>query len=85
MAKTEEAAAPANETKAEKFARIAQSRTNKALAAIAALGGLSSKANYDYTPEQWEKIYTALLGEINKVKAKVDAGGNARVDAGFTL
>lgn len=80
-----EGTAKPNETKAEKFTRIATGRTNKALNAIASLGGLASKANYDYTSEQWEKIYSALLAEMNKVKAKVDAGGTVTNDAGFSL
>lgn len=58
------------ETKAEKFARLATSRTNKALDAIAALGGLAAKGNYEYTEEQVAKIFTALEAELSKLQTK---------------
>jgi len=76
---------PANETKTQKFVRIAQLRTNKALDAIAALGGLSVKANYDYTDEQWQKIVGAMNAEIQKVVDKVKAGGATASEGGFSL
>lgn len=47
------------ETKAEKFARLASSRTTRAIQAIDSLGKLSSSA-YEYTPEQIDKIFGAL-------------------------
>lgn len=86
MAEKTETKTPAvEETKADKFTRIATLRTNKSLSAIASLGGLAATANYEYTKEQWDKIFSALLNEMNKVKAKVESGGKAVVDGGFSL
>ena len=73
------------ETKREKFVRIAQSRTEKALSAIANLGGLTAKTNYEYTQEDWEKIFSALTAEMNKVGEKVKSGGATASQGGFTL
>ena len=71
------------ETKAQKFARLAVSRTEKALTAIALLRGLSSKGNYEYTDEQVAKIGAALEAEVIRT---MDAfKGKGPVEAGFTL
>lgn len=71
------------ETKAEKFKRLAESRVEKALTAIALIRGLSNKGNYEYTPEQADKIGAALEAEVIKT---VDAFKGKSVDApGFSL
>lgn len=72
------------ETKREKFVRLAQSRTNKALDAIAMLGGLSSPTNYEYTEEDWKAIFTALEGEMTKLQNRVK-NPTATNESGFTL
>lgn len=80
---TETATETKTESKAEKFVRLGASRTNKALDAIAAIGGLAAKNNYDYTDEQTAKIFAALEAEIAKVKDKF--AGKTETVAGFTL
>lgn len=59
--------APAEETKSDKFKRIASGRTEKALDAISNIGGLANPANYEYTPEQVAKIMSALEAELTKL------------------
>lgn len=85
MANTAPATEPAKpeESKADKFKRIAENRTNKALDAIAALGGLAAKNNYDYTPEQVSKIIGAMENEISKLKDKF--AGKTEATTGFSL
>lgn len=58
------------ETKRERFVRIAESRTNKILEMMRLLGNCSSKSNYDYTDEDVKKIFTALEKELRNTKAK---------------
>jgi len=71
------------ESKSDKFKRLANSRTSKALDAIASIGGLAAKNNYEYTPEQVSKIVTALTAEIAKVSDKF--AGKVEAAVGFEL
>lgn len=57
-----------NETKRQRFVRLAEARTNKILEMVRLLGNCSSKANYDYTEEDIKKIFTALERELKNTK-----------------
>lgn len=57
-----------NETKRQRFVRLAEARTNKILEMMRLLGNCSSKANYDYTEEDIKKIFTALEKELKNTK-----------------
>lgn len=59
-----------NETKRERFVRIAEARTNKILEMMRLLGNCASKANYDYTEEDIRKIFGALEREMKNTKNK---------------
>ena len=48
------------ENKRQKFIRLAELRTNKAVMAIENLIGLSNTRNYDYNTKDVEKIVKAL-------------------------
>lgn len=82
------APAPATETPAEtkgqKFVRLATTRTGKALDAIAMIGGLASKTNYEYTDEQVAKIFAALEAEMTKLQTKFK-NPDAVAATGFSL
>ena len=65
------------ETKREKFVRLAENRTNKILNMIQLLGNLSSPSTYEYTQQDVDKIFTAIENaskeakkRFNKVEAK---------------
>jgi len=76
------------EAKAAKFRELAVSRTEKALTAIALIGGLSARANYEYTADQVEKIGAALNAEVAKVGqrfAAALAGNETKTTGGFEL
>lgn len=75
---------PANEGKGDKFKRLAVSRTSKALDAIASLSGLTNTVNYEYTPEQWVTIMSALETEMTKLANKIK-NPTAVAETGFTL
>lgn len=79
-AKTEEK----TETKREKFVRLANSRTGKALDAIANLAGLASPTNYEYTEADWAKVFSALEAEMTKLQARVK-NPSTKVEGGFSL
>lgn len=72
-------AADDNESKANKFQRLAVARTSKAVKAIYQIGNLGS-ANYESTPEQREKIKTALdsavTSMINRLNKEVSKPAN---------
>lgn len=74
----------APETKGEKFKRLATSRTSKAMDAIANLRGLVSITNYEYTADDWAKIFAALEGELGKLQTAVK-NPTATVAEGFSL
>ena len=75
--------APENETKSQRFDRLAVERTRKALRYIAALGNLSGSA-YESTEEKRERIWNALQVEIDRASAKYEKTEKQKA-AGFTL
>ena len=61
--------AQAEETKEEKFARLATKRTQAALTKIRLLGNLTG-SSYRYTEDQASKIITTLRQAIDEVEGK---------------
>jgi hypothetical protein len=61
-----------NEPKDAKFKRLAVPRIRKALSAIKQIGNLAS-SQYEYTPEQITKIFSALNDAFNASEAKFNA------------
>jgi ABC-type Fe3+-hydroxamate transport system substrate-binding protein len=58
------------EDRAQRFKRIATYRTNEVLEKLRLLGNLSNRANYDYTEDEIDKIFSAVDSQIRAVKAK---------------
>lgn len=56
------------ESKSDKFKRLASKRVVNAISKIELITNLAG-SSYEYTPEQVEKILTALQGSVDKVKA----------------
>lgn len=65
----EQEAARENESKSERFIRLAEYRVTKARVAISRLSYLSNTGSYDYTPEQVEQMFSVLEQELAEVKA----------------
>ncbi len=61
---------PPKESKDEKFRRLAEARVNKILHLFRLLGNLSWTANYVYSTEQVEQIFTTLQLELVKTKLR---------------
>ena len=57
------------ETRTERFRRVATRRTNDILNRIRVLGNCSNKSSYSYTEEDIRKIFSAIEGELRAVKA----------------
>ncbi len=57
-----------NETKRERFIRIAESRTNKIINMVQLLSNCSNKNIYDYTEQDVEKIFNAIETELKEAK-----------------
>lgn len=58
------------QTRQERFKRLAEKRTNSILEQLRILGNLSNKANYDYSPEDVRKIFSAIDSQLRIIKAK---------------
>lgn len=63
----------ANESKSDKFRRLAKKRVPAALAKIKNVGNLGG-SGYEYTAEQVEKIETALNNAVAATVEKLQAG-----------
>ena len=58
------------ETKREKFVRLAEARTNKIIDMVQLLGNCSNASAYDYTQQDVEKIFSAIETEVREAKKK---------------
>lgn len=58
------------ETKRDKFVRLAEARTNKIIDMIQLLGNCSNLGAYDYTQQDVDKIFTAIENELRESKKK---------------
>ena len=64
------ARAPRQESPRDRFVRLATTRVNKALKAIALIGNLSERSNYSYAPDDVAKIFAALERELRASKLR---------------
>ncbi|MFA5273260.1 MAG: hypothetical protein WC353_03805 [Candidatus Peribacter sp.] len=58
------------ESRKERFVRLATKRTNAVLEKLRVLGNCSNTALYDYAEEDVDRIFSALSKEVNDTKAK---------------
>jgi hypothetical protein len=63
---------PNNETKHDKFVRIAEARTNKVVDMIRLLGNCSNNGTYEYTKEDVNKIFNHIEKELKTAKSRYD-------------
>lgn len=74
------------ESKAEKFRRLGQSRTVRAIKAIRLVGGLANRALYEWEAEAEEaKILGALAEELDKLRDAFEAARNGRKSSDITF
>ena len=58
------------QTREERFKRLAEQRVNVILDKLRLLGQLSNKGNYEYTDVQVEAIFKAIQRDLNATKSK---------------
>lgn len=58
------------ETKRDKFVRLAEARTNKIIDMLQLLGNCSNSNAYDYTHQDVDKIFNAIESEVREAKKK---------------
>ena len=58
------------ETKREKFVRIAQARTNKIINMIQLLGNCSNQSLYEYSQKDVNKIFNTIQTELDEAKKR---------------
>jgi hypothetical protein len=58
------------ETRRQRFKRIAGARTNKILDMLKLLGNCSNTGNYEYSENDVKKIFNAIETEVKASKAK---------------
>ena len=72
------------ETKRDKFVRLAEARTNKIIDMIQFLGNCSNANAYDYTQQDVDKIFGAIEAELREAKKKFNKV-EAKKSSRFTL
>ena len=58
------------ETKRDKFVRIAEARTNKIINMIQLLGNCSNQSLYEYSQKDVNKIFNAIQAELDEAKKR---------------
>ena len=61
-----------NESKEEKFKRLATFRVNKAIKCLDQIGNLSNTGAYSYTQEMAEKMFETLQEKLDELKSKFE-------------
>lgn len=61
-----------------KFIELAEKRVSRAIKDIRLVGNLSNKSNYSYTQEEARKIVKALRDEVDALKVRFEAKGDAK-------
>jgi len=57
-----------NETKQEKFKRLAEQRTQRVLRDLRILGNCANRVVYEYSDEQVRKIFSTIEDEVKRIK-----------------
>ena len=73
-----------NETKRERFVRLAENRTNKIINMVSLLGHCANTSIYEYSDADVEKIFTAIEGSVKEARKKF-AKSDAPKSTKFTL
>lgn len=80
MQPSETQAALPVESKAERFRRLANRRVPAAVKHIGYVANLGNHANYEYTPEQRDKILRALRDAVDTVERAFAGNAQPKID-----
>lgn len=59
-----------NETKRDKFVRLAEARTNKIIDMIQLLGNCSNTSQYEFSQKDVDKIFKAIQVELDEARKR---------------
>ena len=59
-----------DETRSDRFKRLATQRTIAVLDKLRLLGNLSNKSNYDFSEEDIKKIFSAIDSQLKVIKTR---------------
>ena len=62
-----------NESKNDKFCRIAEYRTNRIIDMLRLLGNCSNRSTYEYTDDQVDQIFKAIAQATDNAKSRFAA------------
>lgn len=74
----------ANESKRERFVRLAETRTNKIINMVQLLGNCSNTSAYEYTDADVEQIFGAIEASVREAKKKFTKTETTKITR-FTL
>lgn len=74
----------ANESKRERFVRLAETRTNKIINMVQLLGNCSNTSAYEYTEADVEQIFSAIEASVLEAKKKFTKTETTKITR-FTL
>lgn len=63
----------ADESRNERFRRLARARGDRLIREIGLLGNLANRKNYDYSPEEVEQLFSPIEVELREVRALFDS------------
>lgn len=69
----------------EKFVRLAEARTQKAIDSVRLIGNLSNSTNYSYTEKDVDQIFKALGDAIRQARSRFKTTDAAEKASGFRL
>jgi hypothetical protein len=72
------------EDRHDKFVRLAETRTQKALDAIRLIGNLSNRSTYEFSDSEIRQIFKALDEELKVARERFNQAAGSRA-SGFTL
>jgi len=72
------------EDRHDKFVRLAETRTQKALDAIRLIGNLSNRSTYEFSDSEIRQIFKALDEELKVARERFNQAAGSRA-SGFTF
>jgi hypothetical protein len=72
-----------NETRNDRFRRLAESRGDRLIREISLLGNLANRKNYEYTPEEVRQLFEPIERELQEVRALFDPAAHSSRKVNF--
>jgi len=69
----------------DKFVRLAEARTQKAIDAIQLIGNMSNPTNYSYTDKDVDQIFKALNDALKESRSRFKASASRDKSSSFKL